>query len=261
MSAFSHLDDAVRWLAWRGEQRGDKATKVPYSAMTGREGRANDASTWSTRAEAEAFAPQIINGLGGGIGIVLGDLGDGFGLGGIDLDSCRHEDGAIDPWAIEVIQHFKSYTEISPSQTGGKIYFLYRTDDLARLRKAMGTTTGKQFKHGNGKDHPPAIEVYITNRYFAVTEQRLDEAPDDLRVVDLDDLLWLVQDAGPRFSGEGSSNTKSKGGGATIRVRLKPTIWAARCAAPVHRLRKCARRFAPIPKQRIGITRKETLGR
>jgi len=57
------LADEPRWVAWRNEDRGRKPTKIPY-APKGQRAKADDPSTWGTRAEAEARAAKIINGQG-----------------------------------------------------------------------------------------------------------------------------------------------------------------------------------------------------
>src|SRR4051812_29118851 len=77
MTALDKLATLPRWVAWRNEKRDEKITKVPYSPRGDRKAEANDPSTWGTRAEAEARAGVIVNGAGGGIGIELGDLGNG----------------------------------------------------------------------------------------------------------------------------------------------------------------------------------------
>src|SRR4051794_36420766 len=148
--------DLPRGFVGRNENRHGRATKVPYSPHSG-PAKADDPRTWGTRSEAEGRARQLVNGQGGGIGIELGDLGDGTALGGIDLDTCRREDGTFEPWAYEIIEHFNSYTEISPSGTGAKIFFRYEAAALPTIREAMGGSQhGREFKRGNGKDHPPA---------------------------------------------------------------------------------------------------------
>jgi hypothetical protein len=119
------------------------------------------------------------------------DCGDRGRLGGIDLDSCRSAEGIFEPWATEVIDRFGSYAEVSPSGTGAKIFFTYREDDLPRLRGMMGTAQhGKMFKRGGG-DHPPAIELHLSNRYFCVTGDRL---------VECGVLEWILAEAGPAFT-------------------------------------------------------------
>lgn len=187
------------WVAWRNEPRDGKLTKVPHGR--GGQARADDPATWLTRPAAETLAGKIVNGAGGGVGIELSDLGDGHRLGGIDLDTCRApRTGAIEPWATEVIGRLETFTEISPSGTGVKLYFTYADADLPMLRQAMGTQWGRAWKRGGG-EHPPAIELYAGNRFFAVTGDTLPGAPATLSPVPTETLLWLIGKAGPAFKG------------------------------------------------------------
>jgi putative DNA primase/helicase len=188
------------WVAWRYEDRDGKPTKVPF-APNGAYAKADDPVTWGSRRAAEARARRIIDGLGGGIGVILGiDCGDGTALGGIDLDACRSPEGDFDRWAIEITERFGSYAEVSPSGTGAKVFFRYRAEDLPRLREIMGTATGKKFARRTGNDHPPAIEIYLSRRYFAVTGDPLDGSS-ELRLIDFADLEWISTDSGPAFVG------------------------------------------------------------
>jgi hypothetical protein len=204
MCALDHYLDQQRFVVWRNELRNGKPTKVPYSPNTRREAKADDPRTWGTFYQAMLIASEIRSAsvLGpGGFGIELGELGDGTGLGGIDLDTCRSEDGRFAPWAAEVIEQFGSYTEISPSGTGAKVLFKYRMQDLPKIREAMGGAQwGKMFKRKSGSDHPPAIELYIGRRFFAVTFQHLPETPDATHIVDAETVLWILREAGPRFA-------------------------------------------------------------
>src|SRR4051794_39976931 len=140
-ASLADLSDRPIWVAWRADRDGKK---VPYNPDTHEWAKSDDPTTWGIRAAADAAAKALLkpSGFGdkpvGGIGIQFADLGDGTAIGGIDLDSCR-EDGKFTPWANEVIKLFGSYTEVSPSGTGGKIFFRYRTADLAALKKAAGT--------------------------------------------------------------------------------------------------------------------------
>ena len=194
---FRHSKSIPRWVAWRNEMRNGKPTKVPYSPHTGHEAKADDSRKWNTRTAAEARVRNIVNGTGGGIGIQLGDLGDGTALGGIDLDTCRREDGTFEPWAQEV-NRFASYTEISPERHRGEDFLPIQLRGHGLLRPALGAAKyGRQFKRGNGKDHPPAIELYLSHRYFAATEQRVDGTPDNIATIDAATLLWLLTEAGP----------------------------------------------------------------
>ena len=190
-----------RFVVWRGEARNGDITKVPYVPGTSppRKARAGDPTTWRTRAEADASVSELVNGLGGGIGIQFGALGGGRAIGGIDFDACRREDGTIEPWASEVIAKLGTYTEVSPSGTGVKQFFTYSAGDLSALLKAMQTEGGKAWKRDGGK-HPPAIELYLQGRYFAITEQHLEGTPAALMPVTKETLLQLILTDGPGFA-------------------------------------------------------------
>ncbi|MFC7552650.1 hypothetical protein ACFQU7_10865 [Pseudoroseomonas wenyumeiae] len=163
-------------MAWQTEGRGEqgKPTKVPYSPL-GAKAHADKPATWGTRDAAEIRAEALPRPFGaGGVGIELGDH-DGLAIGGIDLDTCRHaETGTLAPWASEVVERFASYTEVSPSGTGVKVFFLFDGAALPEIRACMGSEHGRQFKRKGGGDHPPAIEIYLGNRYFAVTGQQYE---------------------------------------------------------------------------------------
>ncbi len=204
MIGLSHAEAAAlpRWVGWRHESRHGRATKVPFMANGAGRAKADDPATWDVRPRAEAWPRRHVNGAGGGVGLQLGALAErpGVALGGVDLDACRDPaTGGVEPWAAEVLARFATYAEVSPSGSGVKCYFTYAASDLPALRAAMGTEHGRSFKRDAG-EHPPAIELHLGNRYFAVTDQRLDGTPADIRPVPLAALLWLVRDAGPAFA-------------------------------------------------------------
>ncbi len=223
------LASLARWVAWRNEERAGKLTKVPYAPTSGRRAKADDPATWSTRAAAEAAASRLVGPLGGGVGLELGDLGDGPALGGIDLDSCCDATGTLAPWAADVLTRFGTYAEVSPSGTGVKAFFLYAAADLPVLREAMGTSWGKAWKRGAG-DHPQAIELHLGNRYFAVTDARLPDAPAEMRAVPAELLLQLIRETGPAFATSAPSaaaaratrsGTDGSRSGAALRIGAK----------------------------------------
>ncbi|MFT8243263.1 hypothetical protein [Roseomonas sp. BN140053] len=182
---------------------------MPFSPSTGRRAKADDSTTWGTHAEAVAADSRRDPVQLGGIGIELGDLGDGTFLGGIDLDTCRDpSSGALTTWAEAVLQLADTYAEVSPSGTGAKLYFLASIADLDAIRallppRADGTPVwGFTWAEPGQRDHPPAIELHLGNRYFAWTEQRVGTTPDTLRTLDLDFFEWLALEAGPELSGK-----------------------------------------------------------
>ena len=42
------LAERPQWVVWRWEERGGKATKPPYSAITGKLASSTDPDTWTT---------------------------------------------------------------------------------------------------------------------------------------------------------------------------------------------------------------------
>ncbi len=189
------------WVGWRQEKKNGRQTKVPYDPRTGRPAESDNATTWASREEAEFWT---IKKCGDGVGIMFCAV-DGAYLCGIDLDTCRDKDtGDIASWAQEIIDRFASYTEVSPSGRGAKIFFTFRGADLPATENLFDGKYGRQFKHAGGGEHPPAIEIYRGRRYFAVTGESIGPC-DDLRTVDLDDLRWLVSEAGPKFAGKNAN--------------------------------------------------------
>ncbi|MGI4941908.1 MAG: hypothetical protein ACRYHQ_15340 [Janthinobacterium lividum] len=190
------------WVAWQTQDRPDgKPTKVPYDPNGGK-AKADNPATWGSRPDAERRAAGLAKPYGlGGIGLELAPLGDGRSLAGIDLDTCRDkETGRLEEWAEDVLARFDSYAEVSPSLTGAKVFFTYDSDALPELQAHMGEAKfGKQFKRGGG-DHPPAIELHLGNRYFAVTDALLADCTASLRHVEPATILHLLQTIGPAFA-------------------------------------------------------------
>ena len=197
------------WVGWQLEGRDGAVTKVPYVAV-GQRARAN-AHRWLTRAAAENLDTILPKPHGiGGIGLEFTTLDDGRALAGIDLDTCRNiETGKTEDWALNIIGRFNSYTEVSPSLTGVKIFFTYHAADLEKVRALMGTQWSKSYKRAAGK-HPPAIEMHLGNRYFCVTEQRLDGLPEDFCHADTGNLIELITKVGPAFAAKAASSEKAK---------------------------------------------------
>lgn len=196
---------SARWVAWQTEDakpdaKGNvRTTKRPYDPAKRGSAKVNVPGTWRDRVAAEARATRLRKPhKAGGVGIVLGDLGDGRILAGVDLDTCIGVDG-IQPWAQDVVARFGTYTETSPSGTGLKLFLLITPADLALLAPMLSETGAKLFKQV-GSDHPPGIEFYTSHRFFAVTELHLAGTPAEMRYVTADVLLWLLQDAGPALA-------------------------------------------------------------
>lgn len=147
----ARLREVARWVVWRYVTRKGKPTKVPFSAIDGRAASATDPATWSNFDQALAA---FESGGFDGIGFVF--TGDDL-LCGIDLDNCVGESGKLERWAQAIVDRVGTYTEISPSGRGVKLFVLAK---LPRGRRRKGK-----------------VELYDTARFFTVTGQHLPGTP------------------------------------------------------------------------------------
>ena len=149
-----YLKKHARFCNWRYELRDGNQTKVPYMPGTIRRASVSDPDTFT------AF--DIVASTTGydGIGIQVSGR-----IVGIDLDHCI-EDGKLLPWAQEIVDRFNvTYTEISPSGTGIRIFCLLPSGFIY-------DTQTYYIKKGN-------IEVYIpghTNRFLTFTGNTINGA-------------------------------------------------------------------------------------
>jgi replicative DNA helicase len=147
-----------QWVLWKITKRDGKDTKIPCQ-INGAMAKSNDPETWS---DFETCLKRFALGSWEGLGFVF-SAEDPYC--GIDLDGCRNpETGVIEQWAKEIILDINSYAEVSPSQTGVKIWV-----------RGNWPFAGHKIELDVPKvsDKTPAIEVYDSVRYFAVTGQRL----------------------------------------------------------------------------------------
>ena len=122
------LKDQTQWTMWRRETCDGKPAKVPYQP-NGNKAKSNDASTWSTfNTVLSTF--QDIGGFDGICWMMPVKPSD---IIFIDIDHCI-KDGIIEPWALEIIEQFNSYTE--RSQSGNGLHILIRgKKPIKRCRK------------------------------------------------------------------------------------------------------------------------------
>ena len=177
------LKSQNRWVAWKYETKDGRATKIPYSAANGgslRRASTIDPKTWCGFFQAKRFSEEHSM---AGIGFCF----EGSGIAGVDFDGCRDpKSGVIDEWALNEIRKLDSYSEISPSNSGVKVFV---RGQLPGLRaKAVSQNGG----HG-GKMR--AIELYDSGRYFAVTGNALPELPAAVEARDLTNLYHRVKKA------------------------------------------------------------------
>ena len=148
----NELKALQQWVVWRFEERGGKKTKVPYCAKDPKKkANSNDSSTWESFDKAQEV---VQKGQAEGIGFVFSS-DDPFV--GIDLDHCTKEDGALEPWAQEIVEKLNSYTEWSPSGQGLHIFVKGKLS-LGRRRKG-------------------SIEMYDSKRFFTMTGNHVEGTP------------------------------------------------------------------------------------
>ncbi len=159
-----------QWVNWAGIWSEGKAkfSKPPMRA-NGRNASSTKPGTWTTLDKSLAAL--------GREGLYVDSSGerhrvtlDGVGLAGlgrtpytgVDLDHCiAPETGEISPAALKIVEHFDSYTEITPSGDGLRIWI-----------EADKPPTWSANK--GGATH---IEVYDKGRFFTVTGRRLEGTP------------------------------------------------------------------------------------
>jgi putative DNA primase/helicase len=157
-----------QWVAWRlvSREGEPKPTKVPYDARTGRMASTTDPRTWATFEEAAAFCAH--HEWASGVGYVL-SADDPYV--GIDLDGCRDpRSGRLEPWAKAIVKRLTSYTEISPSGTGLRIF-----------------VRGELPPHGRRKG---SIEIYSQARFLTITGDHYLAAPDTIQDRPAELLEW-----------------------------------------------------------------------
>lgn len=171
------LRERPQWVVWRYETRGGKPTKVPVDPRTGKRASSTSPSTWVTFDE--AVAASRARDRYAGVGFVF-SADDPFA--GVDLDGCIDDRGKIVASAQEIIELLNSYTEISPSGRGVKVFILGRKPDGASCK----SKSIKGFKE---------TEVYDKGRFFTLTGRHLGGTSPAIerRQVELDALcarLW-----------------------------------------------------------------------
>jgi hypothetical protein len=151
------LRQIPQWVLWRWEKRSDphtgevKSTKIPYQPG-GAKAESDNPATWSP------FEVVLRAYQAGGFSGIGFEVTKDVGIVGVDLDHCRNpKTGVIEEWAQRIVDQLNSYTDITPSNEGLRI-FLY-----AKLPP-------KDRKIGN-------FECYSSGRYLTVTGNHLPGTP------------------------------------------------------------------------------------
>lgn len=149
---FDQFEESEVWICWEYETVGDKEKKPPIDSETGRKIDAGDSDNWITLETAiEAYK----NGIGDGIGFVLSELP----ITVLDVDDCRDpESGELSDLAVELLNRFDSYAEVSPSGEGIHILVIGEKPE--------------------GYRNTSELEVYDSGQYITFTGKHIDETPE-----------------------------------------------------------------------------------
>jgi putative DNA primase/helicase len=152
----AELREKIRFVCWREAVRDGKATKIPVNPHTGDDAESDNPATWGTLAEAVACYeahPDTLQGVGR-----MFDPTDRFM--GIDFDKCLDDQGNVIAThvAAEWLPRLNSYTEISPSGTGVKVW--------VRAQHELGGKSGRT-------NRKLGVEIYSERRFFTMTGRLL----------------------------------------------------------------------------------------
>jgi putative DNA primase/helicase len=166
VAAVDNIPDSLRatpqWVCWRYITRDGKRTKAPVNPNDGGFADSTSRTTWGTFEQA-LEASRKDRPLAG-IGFVF-TADDPYC--GVDLDDSVDEStGQLKPWAQQIVDRLDSYTEISPSGSGLKV-FIKASKPGSRCRKA--------YEDGE-------VEIYDRDRFFTVTGNRLATIPSEINL-------------------------------------------------------------------------------
>ena len=172
----SELKDYNQWVVWKAvpNPKKGKADKIPLHPGRGYGASTKNPNTWGGFPQAAACyqgylgkehthtlkSGEALTGPICGVGFVL-TLDDPFV--GIDLDNCLDAEGQLLPWAQEIVSSVRSYTEISPSGAGIRIF-------------AKGKLPGVACRVGS-------VEVYEQGRYLTVTGRIISTAEVNINAI------------------------------------------------------------------------------
>lgn len=154
------LRERPQWVCWRYENEpGGRFRKVPCDAKTGRPADSTDPATWGTFEQALATCAAGKDYAGVGFVFTADDP-----YCGIDLDDCIDDGNTLAGWAAEIVAELASYSEVSPSGRGVKV-FVRAVKPGERCRTA--------YEGGE-------VEMYDRGRFFTVTGNVLQNVSADV---------------------------------------------------------------------------------
>lgn len=171
-NAIVTLSRYQQWVNWRYEgNEGEKPKKVPYTPESKHRASVSKLATWRSLNAAFGSCQRGVGELRfDGIGFVFSD-NDPFW--GIDLDNCRDSwTGQLTPAAEEIVRTMDTYTEVSPSGTGVKLF-----------GKGAAPYVGRRSGW---------VEFYPEGRYFTVTMNHVEGTPGSINDRS-GQLAWFIE--------------------------------------------------------------------
>ena len=165
----SSLQSMNHWVAWRLEADDVEThekdwTKVPVNVETGSYASSTNDATWTAFNNAKMYDKRDDTNTDG-IGFCVGH---DDALIGIDIDDCRDPDsGELVEGVADLVDSIGSYTEVSPSGTGLRI-FVFGEWPLDKNQSDLIAGAGTE------------LEVYEWGRYLTVTGYHVEGTPEDV---------------------------------------------------------------------------------
>lgn len=170
MSFPKELLELKQWVCWRltPGQNGEKDRKVPFDPKTCKPASTNKPATWSDYNTAHAAQEKYgFTGLGF---VFVKDCG----IVGVDIDNCYDpESRAFNEVARAILAKQPTYAEFSPSGKGVHLF----------LKGSLPA--------GGCKNSSLGLELYDHVRYFTMTGNTLDRAPDTISA-DGGVIAWIL---------------------------------------------------------------------
>lgn len=176
-----HLRLQKRWVLWIAKwiEKRRKYDKVPVFARPPHHGLStNEPQHWLSYDDALSAYLVSTPGTFAGLGYVMTHV---HGVVGVDLDHCV-VDGVVQDWALVIVRTINSYTELSPSGNGLRIFALSDMID------------------GDFSNHEVGIEGYVgtSARFLTITGQHLPGTPPELQIVPEETMAALRRQYAPK---------------------------------------------------------------
>jgi hypothetical protein len=206
------LKQIPNWIRWNLEEREGKQTKVPYVVGTNRPAAINKPADWVRFKTAIGNVPTI--NANEGLGFVINGKAASLGLVGFDIDGCRNpQTSEITDWAWRLIKCLRSYTEVTPSRTGVRVWVI---GELPEGRRVFTLSPSA------GYGDKVRIEVFCQGRYFTITGDRVGDAT-DIEKRDLSEAYHLCEEIKRQLPSANQPTASASGNADPGPVRIRHT--------------------------------------